>query len=293
MVMVGLFKLRRSISSRLDLDWLFVKKVLLYSLPLLPFTFIGYFSGSYIDAIFIARFLSLHDLGVYYVATQISGILLQAPTLANTLLVPLFITLNKEEKKEKMNSYFDRLLPTVTLVWGVLGLVAAIVATMAIPWFFGVDFYPSVIPAWLLLTSSSMLIPVFCGYAAMTHAHSVTFIAAITATVAAAANIGFNFILIPTFGMEGCAWATVISYFTSVSVYGLLLRWKIGMPLSWLPLAIVPSVVSAVVYSGTKNPVWAAMTSLVFVGVVTLLRYNSIHSSFGVARRLIGAEPLL
>jgi O-antigen/teichoic acid export membrane protein len=287
MTVIGLFTLRKQITKRFGFDWAFVKKLLLYSLPLLPFTFIGYFSGSYIDAIFIARFLSIHDLGVYYIATQISGILLQAPTLANTLLVPLFITLNKEDAGEKMNAYFSRLLPTLTLGWGLIGLFAAVAATIAIPMFFGSDFYPAVVPAWILLTSSALLIPVFCGYAAVTHARSVTYIAAITATVGASTNIALNFLLIPLFGMEGCAWATVASYLTSVSVYALLLRTKVGVPLSWLLLAIVPSLTSAILYSWTKSAGWAVLASLGVLCLVILLKYNSIHSSIGIAKRLV------
>ena len=106
MIFAGLFKLRHFINVRFDIDRAFVRKIFAYSIPLLPFSLVGYFSGSYVDAVFVSKFLSTNDLGIYSVATQINGIALQLPTLANTLLLPLFVTLTNEGLNEKIRSYF-------------------------------------------------------------------------------------------------------------------------------------------------------------------------------------------
>jgi O-antigen/teichoic acid export membrane protein len=290
MAVVGIFPLIGYLFTRFEIRVKDVRRMLLYSLPLLPFSFIGYFSGSYVDAIFIASFLSLHDLGVYYVASQINGIALQIPTLANTLLVPLFITLNSEQADERMRSFFRRLLPPIVLGWGVIALIGAISASFLIPAFFGPEFTPAVVPAWILLSSSTLLLPVFCGYSAMTHAHSVTWIAAIIALFGAAANIGLNFALIPRFGMEGCAWATVGSYLVSISAYGILLRLSVDLPLSWLYLAMLPSLASAAIYSATNGALWAAGACLALTGVVILFKLEAVYSSVQTANRLFRNE---
>ncbi len=103
MTLTGFFYLRKFIFARFSLDRVFIKKVLAFSLPLLPFSLVGYFSGGYVDAVFISKFLSTEDLGVYSVATQMNGIAMQLPTLANSLLLPFFITLIKENRTQKLN----------------------------------------------------------------------------------------------------------------------------------------------------------------------------------------------
>ncbi len=132
MVFVGSFFLRLFIFSRFSLNWQFVKKVVAYSLPLLPFSLIGYFSGSYVDAIFVSKFLSTRDLGIYYVATQINGMALQLPTLANSLLLPLFVTLQKESPDQKIFNYFRNVLPSLTLLWGLGCTILSFIGYFAI-----------------------------------------------------------------------------------------------------------------------------------------------------------------
>ena len=129
MVLVAAVKLRSLIFSRFSLDSQFFKKIVFYSVPLFPFSLIWYFSGNYVDAIFISTFLSTSDLGVYSVATQMNGIAIQFPTLVNTLLVPFFVTLNKEGAVARLNSYFTNVLPNITLAWGmmcIMGLLPGI-----------------------------------------------------------------------------------------------------------------------------------------------------------------------
>ena len=120
MAVVGTVYLRQMIFARFSVDWLFVKKIVAYSVPLLPFSLVGYFSGSYVDAIFVSKFLSIKDLGIYSVATQINGIALQLPTLANSLLLPMFVTLQSESQNERTQNYFQNILPSLTLFWGLV-----------------------------------------------------------------------------------------------------------------------------------------------------------------------------
>ena len=146
MTLVGLYILRGYIWTKFSVDFAFFKKIIVYSLPLMPFTLIGYFSSGYIDAIFVSRFLSISDLGVYSVAVQMSGILMQPPTLANSLLIPLFITLEKENRSDKIKRYFSDVLPTMTLFWSLLCSLAAFVGYHTLQPVFGGQFAHAIIP---------------------------------------------------------------------------------------------------------------------------------------------------
>lgn len=287
MITVGIFFLRRFIFARFSIDLQFVKKIATYSLPLIPFAFIGYFSTGYVDAIFISKYLSTRDLGIYSVAVQISGIALQLPTLANSLLIPFFVTVLKENSTTKLNSYFKTVLPSLTLVWGILCTLMAFAGAFLIPLIFGSKFAESVTPFWILMTASIFAVPVACGYSALVHARSVTYIAAITALLSAVVNISLNFLLIPQFGMEGCAWATFITYFISVLAFVILLNRKTQMSVSWIFIAFMPTFIGTLVYSYTEN-VWLglAFSSMLAIFAV-LLKQSSLRESFGIMMRII------
>ena len=110
--------LRPYVFARFSADGAFWLKIIGFSLPLIPFTVTTYLSGGYADAVFISKFLTTRDLGIYAVATQISGVALQFPTLFNSLLLPLFISLQKESRNEKTIQYFRHLLPGFNFIVG-------------------------------------------------------------------------------------------------------------------------------------------------------------------------------
>ncbi len=287
---IGLIQLRELIFSRFSFDAAFLRKFLLYSLPLLPFSLIGYFSGNYVDAIFIVKFLSTRDLGVYAVATQINGIATQFPTLATALLVPFFVSLDKEGEDRKLRSYFANALPDLTLISGAVATLTALAGYFLIPLVFGAEFRDAAVPFWILITSTVMAIPVLCGYAPLTHARAVTYIATIVAVISAATNIGLDFALIPSYGMSGCAWATVLAYLVSTIGFALLLRWKTHVPVSWIFLAALPNLVGTSVLTWTGS-IWAAAAAgLISFALVLALRWRSVRDGIDIMKRLMRTQ---
>jgi O-antigen/teichoic acid export membrane protein len=287
MAVFGLFKVRSLILSRFSVDKAFVKTVLAYSVPLLPLSLVGYFSGSYVDAIFISSFLSTRDLGIYSVAAQINGMVIQFPTLVNGLLVPFFVTLDKEGAGEKLNNYFANALPNLTLGWGMLCSIGALAASFVIPLIFGNEFAQAAVPFWILSTSTVIAMPILCGYGALTHARSITYIAAISTIMAAAANIGLNYLLIPRYGMAGCAWATVLAYLLNTIGFAVLLKARIRMPVSWVFLAIVPNLAGAVVLSISGNGLMAAGAACGLFLLILVLKRRSMRVGFDIMKRLV------
>lgn len=285
MIFVGLFKLRHFINARFRFDRAFVRKVFAYSIPLLPFSLVGYFSGSYVDAVFVSKFLSTSELGIYSVATQINGIALQLPTLANTLLLPLFVTLTNEGLNEKIKSYFTHTLPAITLIGGFAGMILSSAGYFMIPVVFGTEFAQAAMPLWVLISSSVVGLPVLLGYASATHSSSLTYVAAIASVFAATTNIALNFLLIPVYGLEGCAWATLSAILISTLIFATLLNRKIHLRPSWSFIAILPNLISAVTLSWTRNIYLAITVGLILTALLLLAKKRSFMSGLSVMMR--------
>lgn len=277
MIAAGVVLLRPFIFARFTPDRAFVRKIFTYSLPLLPFTLVGYFSGTYADAIFVTHFLSTRDLGIYAVATQINGIALQLPTLANTLLLPLFVTLHKESDQMRGSQYFRDVLPGTTLLWGLLCSALSFVSYFLIPWTFGGEFSRSTFPLWILLTASVVAVPVALGFSAMSNAISATYIPMYAAIFSAGINVIGNMILIPMFGIAGAAWATLAAYSASVIIFAVLLGRRDRVPISWVPAALVPSLSGTAAYAYVGDPAIAIAVCLSLTLFVAYLFRSSIN----------------
>jgi O-antigen/teichoic acid export membrane protein len=271
--------LRRYIFARFSADWIFWRKILVFSLPLIPFTITTYLSGGYADAVFISKFLSTSDLGIYSVATQINGVALQLPTLFNSLLLSLFVSLQKESQTQKMTQYFKDMMPTLTLSWGLFTSISAFAAYFLLPLVFGAEFTQTVEPFWILFTTSTLIFPLLCGYGALSGSASATYIPMISAIFAGVTNVCFNFLLIPRFGMLGCAWASAIMYFVNSLTLALMLKKRVKIPISWTFFAPVPAVACALVFSLTKNPYWSLLVALAASGFIIYLEKESIKNT--------------
>lgn len=285
-IVAGLFKLRHFISTRFDIDRAFVRNIVAYSIPLLPFSLVGYFAGSYVDAVFISKFLSTRDLGIYSVATQISGIAMQLPTLANTLLLPLFVTLLKETGHERLQNYFRNVMPSIALLWGMTCAAVAFVAYHLLPRVFGSEFAGSVLPLWILLNAAVVAIPIALGYAALSNATSKTYISMYAAVLAAIVNIVGNIVLIPEYGLIGCAWASLTAYSVSVLTFGILLRRAEKIPISRAVLATFPSISGAILLTIFSNPLWTLILNVVLSLSVALMFKESLNQMFPFFRKL-------
>lgn len=280
MASVGFFCLRKFVFARFSFDGRFINRIFAYSLPLLPFTLVGYFSGTYVDAVFISKFLSTEDLGVYSVAIQIGGIALQLPTLANSLLTPFFITLLKENRARRLNDYFRDIFPSLIFAWSFFCVFLAFAGYFFIPLVFGIEFYEAVQPLWILLAASAFSLPVLIGYSALSNATSKTYISMFATIFAALANIIFNLQLIPAFGMIGCAWATVIAQFVSVCIFYILLRRASRIPLSWTPEATLPIFSAAGAFSLTGNLFVSLLICMIIGVLIIFLHKNSLREAF-------------
>ena len=280
MIVAGVVLLRSVIFKRFSIDGGIIRKTLVYSLPLLPYWLVGYLSGNYVDAAFISKFLSTADLGVYAIATQINGIALQIPTLANTILFPLFITQRAESSSERSFFFFRFILPSVVLMWGLGCAFLGFAGYLLIPLIFGPSFSGATLPLWILLAGSVFWIPVAVGYAALANAISATYISLVAAAFSAVVNIGLDLYLIPRYGMAGSAWATFAAYLASVATFAVLLKRASKVPYSWSFLAFVPSVVGAIVISYFELPLLALAGCAAASLIIAIYRKRSLDELY-------------
>ncbi len=285
--------LRRSISFPTALDTAHIKKMLLYSLPLFPFSVIGYFSSNYLDAIFIINLLDLPKLAAYSIAVQINSVLLTFPILANSLLLPMFVTMQTTETElgEKSEAYFTHVVPVLGLIWGGGCIAISLAGYYLIPLVLGRDFVETGTVLWILLTASNFHAVIYFGYAALANAHLLSSVSLYSALFSAATNVSLNFLLIPHLGLRGCALATAAAFLVGLITFVIFLKRKIPLKVSWMPIALVPVVIALAVVLIFSAPLAAAAVWLIACGGVILIYYPSARVGINmlIAR---GRSPL-
>lgn len=276
MAIAGLVAIRKVFSWRMSVDTAVITKLLKFSLPLIPYSLIGYFSTNYLDAIFISQYLSRGDLGVYSVAYQINGILLQFPLLAGTLLLPLFVTLRSSGKADRVTTYMEDLLPLLTFLGGLVAICSALVLTYLIPIVFGQQAEASVIVFWILISSAVLTIPTIVGFAPFTNAVSATYVASLLALVSSLVNLGANYVLIPRYGLKGCAWATVMAYGASVLVAIIIGRVKFSLRHRWTIAAFIPVLTASAYASMTGVYLVSFVLAIGIAALVALVWHRAL-----------------
>jgi O-antigen/teichoic acid export membrane protein len=279
MIFAGLWHLRSLLSWKIsfDADWL--KRMLKFSVPLIPFALVGYFSSGYLDAIFISQYFSKSDLGIYSIASQVNGILMQFPTLVGALLLPWFVTLQTNNQDLMMKSYMEDILPLITLLGEFVFIFIIACAYYLLPLFFGAEAFESSKVLLILGVSAVVGLPHLMGYASFINAASATYIGTAMAIVGAIVNLTANAVLIPRYGLIGCAWATVLAYGTSLLTMMIIVHWRFPLKHKWTLQALFPSIISALYFSWSGNLV---LTLAVFVSAticLLILYYNAIKRS--------------
>ncbi len=184
-----------------------------------------------------------------------------------------------------MVQYFKHLLPTLTLFWGLFSTAVSFAAYFALPIVFGEEFAETTQPFWILFANSTLIFPLLAGYGSLSGSSSATYIPMLSAIFAGSVNICFNFLLIPKFGILGCAWATAIMYFVNSFTLAVLLRRHVKIPISWTFIAPFPAVCGAVSFTLTQNPWWSLAVCLSLSIFVTYFQNTSFQETLTFLKR--------
>lgn len=242
---LGLLRVRRLILPVPRVDFLLLKKLMKFSLPLLPFSLFGYLTTSHLDAFFILKFMSPYDLGLYAVAAQGLGIVMQLPTLAGQLILPYFITLDAVGGDITTGDYFDEVLPVMCLAWSVICAGAALCGGWLVLFVFGREFAVVGSLLWPFMIAACAAAPVFLGFGALSNARAHTHMSTVTAGIGALCNVGLNLVLIPRYGLAGCAWATALGYLASSAAWAYYGRSLTSRSVGWVALVLIPMICGA------------------------------------------------
>lgn len=288
---IGLSFLGRMVLPVVGIDRLQLRRMVVFSLPTLPASLLGYLSTNYLDAVFITHYLTAEHLGVYAVAYQISGIALQIPLLAGTLLLPLFVTLQAEGQAERANRFVQNALPLVSLWWGIGCGVMAVLGSYLLPLFFGDQFRVTAGLMWPLMAAAALAGPMLMGYLPFSNSRGATYVAMFGAIAAAAVNIVLNYLLIPRFGLMGCAWATAASHgATAVVICGLVHR-RVLLRSTWTLQAVLPIAIGAA-YASIGAPSLRAMILTVLTSAVMILVHRtSAMTGFRAIKNVLLRQP--
>jgi O-antigen/teichoic acid export membrane protein len=190
------------------LDWERLKRVLTYGLPLVPTNLAAYVLFAS-DRYFLEFYTSAAIVGVYSFAYKVASVF-------QVVVVRPFALdwAPRRYKIERMDNARERYADILYLfLFGATFVILAIqvVSPLLYDWF-APEIYSmgrNVLPILLLgLLAYGLSYPLNIGIVI----RDKTSYAALVGGFAAAATIVFNFLLIPSYGMLGAAWATVLAY---------------------------------------------------------------------------------
>jgi O-antigen/teichoic acid export membrane protein len=281
--LIGLAKLGKLIWP-VQVDFGLLKRLLRFSVPLIPTALVGYLQTNYLDALFITHFLSQAKLGIYSVAYQLAGLTQQLPLLAGTLLMPLFVTLKSGRQENSTERYMREVLPPVTLLWVITCALLAAAGAYLVPLIFGARFAETALLLWPLMAASAIAGPALMGYTPVTTSTAKTHLQMVAVTLASCANVILDLLLIPRYGLVGCAWATTAAYGTHLVVVFLLVHWRVMPKPTWVLEATFPIVLGALyasLFSRNAIALGITMTAAVVIG---LAHRGSFVSAFTMLR---------
>jgi len=284
MTAAGLIAIRRLFSWRFEFRSAMIAKLLRFSIPLIPYSLIGYFSTNYLDAIFISQYLTKSDLGIYSVAFQMNGILMQFPLLAGSLLLPLFVTLQTGGNTERVKTYIEDIIPLLTFIGAMIAVCAALAVTYFVPLVFGQKVDQAVVIFWILISSAVLAIPTLIGFAPYINTISATYFVSVLAFVSSAVNLAGDFLLIPRYGLKGSAWATVLAYGASVLVAIMFGHFGLSLRHRWTMIAFVPVLTASIYASATEDLMTAFMLAFAAAFVILLVWRKAIAEAIRILK---------
>jgi O-antigen/teichoic acid export membrane protein len=193
-----------------------IKQMISYSMPLV-FSGIGLFIAMYIDRIAIKDLLGLDELGIYSIAYRFAGVAFLVLAGFQKSLSPLVFKHYKEENTPSdISKIFD-----IFIIFALFVVSGAILFNKELVVLFTTDAYYSSASLIPILTMAVFFSNMYIFAPGIAIAKKTKLILIFTAT-SAILNIILNYILIPIFGLNAAAYATLISSISVFLIYTIL-----------------------------------------------------------------------
>ncbi len=187
----------------------YIRDIFRYSLPLF-FISIGFLMLTEIDTLMLGILSTDYEVGQFAIGKQIANKLPQIALALSMGTMPGFARLTKENLPQ-MRQKFNNILRLNALVFLPGGVLTVLLAPWVVPFIFGEEYRPSVLPLqiltlWFVLTSFNMFLNALLDYQGRAVRRAVNFV------ITMAFTIGLNLYLIPRYGAVGAAISTTVAY---------------------------------------------------------------------------------
>jgi len=283
-IVISAFVLRRMIFPMTAIHRALVREILSFSAPLLPSMLVAYFSSAYLDSFFIARYMTAAAVGIYAVAYQFAGAVMMLHARGGTLLQPFFMSVAEDVLEHKLRQFATRVLPVIAAGWSLACVAAAAIGGPLLLHIFGDHYAAVAVVLWPLMACVALVGPVLIGYFPMALAVGKTSIVAVNAIVAAGLNIALDVLLIPRYGLLGCAWGTVAAYTASLAITIALSDRVLKVRTAWSGIAALPAVAAAAA-AFAYGPLAGIAAGLITTAVIVLAHLREMQEGAAILYR--------
>jgi O-antigen/teichoic acid export membrane protein len=184
-----------------------LRRILSFGVPLVPFG-ISHLALTSADRYFLQHFSTTAEVGLYSLGYSI-GMIVNLVVSAVQLAWPAqMYTIAKSADAEQQ---FSKILTYYLLILGFIGLGLSVLAREVLIVMTTPSFYGAYIVVPLVALSYILWGTMYMTNSALETQNRVKYMS-LTIVSSAILNLGLSYLLIPTYGMMGAAWATLISY---------------------------------------------------------------------------------
>lgn len=225
-----------------------LQRLLCFGVPLIPFG-LSTQVLTYADRYFLKYFSTATEVGLYSLGYNI-GMVLNLLVSAVQLAWPAqMFAIAKQPNAERQ---IARILTYYILFMGFVGLGLSVLAREVLKIMTTPSFYGAYVVVPLVSTSSILYGVMYMTNSGLETRNKVKYMSA-AIVISAILNLGLNYLLIPSYGMMGAAWATFISYLALAAIqlavnlhfwyipyeYGRILRIIVAWGLVYVPSLFV------------------------------------------------------
>ena len=185
-----------------------------------------------IDQVMLRWLADSTEVGVYAVAARLSEVWYFIPTAIAASVFPKLIDLRESDEalfRHRLQQLFDSL----AMLGMVIALLVTAVAPWLIPWIFGTDYAASA-AILVIHTWASVFIFMRAALSRWILIENALYFSLLTQGLGALSNVVLNYILIPVYGGQGAAWATLVSY--AIASFFAVLLYPRTRPVFWMML---------------------------------------------------------
>jgi O-antigen/teichoic acid export membrane protein len=249
LILLPVFLLSNRTLARFKLDFGILKKCVRFSLPFVP-TLISAWALNLSNRIFLERYLSLDEVGIYSLGLRIAQVAILLQTGINAAYNPFFYKTASELEAESAKKILYKYNAIYMMVGVYLAFAVVMLSKEAIQLFIDARYLRAheiipVISISYLFNSGSGLTNLFI-YQVKKSSKVMTFV-----LIGAVINVVLNVILIPRMGAFGAAYSSLISFFSVFVMKYAYARRAFFIPFDWklIGVAVVISVALVLFFS--------------------------------------------